>query len=401
MADFVISSSDNQGFELNESDKSWVIKKGVIILGEVRASSGSSNVSLTINGALAERGEVLDIDSAGATVIVGKTGQVAGELISVSGADAILRNEGNVVANFITMQGLNGRFENLGRLDATIEMTGTGSSFFNDKNGVMDVSGAAIRVNTADGVITEIISKGAIFGGSSITSGDGIEKLKIRGEIRGDIGTGGGDDVIDVRGARFFGDIRAGEGNDRIDLRGFEPLSAHFYRGDGGDDTFLISSADVVIAEQPGGGIDTVMSTVSYTLRAEFEKLTLLGARNLNATGNELGNDLVGNDGNNRLRGLDGTDVLHGGKGKDKLTGGAGSDTFVFVTGDGVDTITDFTPGEDFINLSGWRAIRSIEDLENNHMVERKGNIEITAGKDKLVIVGVDLDDLEISPFIF
>ena len=45
-------------------------------------------------------------------------------------------------------------------------------------------------------------------------------------------------------------------------------------------------------------------------------------------------------------------DWLSGGTGTDTLTGGAGADTFAYFAGHGSDTITDFTDGEDVIDLS-------------------------------------------------
>jgi serralysin len=65
--------------------------------------------------------------------------------------------------------------------------------------------------------------------------------------------------------------------------------------------------------------------------------------------------------GNDTLVGGYGNDVLHGGAGTDRLTGGSGYDTFVFRDGDSGtgtarDTITDFTRGQDRIDLSGMDA---------------------------------------------
>jgi len=63
---------------------------------------------------------------------------------------------------------------------------------------------------------------------------------------------------------------------------------------------------------------------------------------------------LEGLRGEDRLDGGEGADVLAGGDGADDLTGGAGSDTFVFYAGEtGVDTIKDYTLGEDVIDISG------------------------------------------------
>jgi len=71
------------------------------------------------------------------------------------------------------------------------------------------------------------------------------------------------------------------------------------------------------------------------------------------------GGDLVtGQDGSDVLLGGFGDDTLVGGAGNDVLTGGNGADVFVIDVGDfagfGIDTITDFTPGEDKVVLAGF-----------------------------------------------
>ena len=66
---------------------------------------------------------------------------------------------------------------------------------------------------------------------------------------------------------------------------------------------------------------------------------------------------LYGHAGNDALSAGGGNDYLNGGTGNDTLTGGAGDDRFVFRTGDGFDTITDFSPGSgsgDTIELHGY-----------------------------------------------
>ncbi|HMT15251.1 MAG TPA: type I secretion C-terminal target domain-containing protein, partial [Aestuariivirga sp.] len=92
----------------------------------------------------------------------------------------------------------------------------------------------------------------------------------------------------------------------------------------------------------------------------------------INLTGNELGQTLYGNSGSNTLDGgagndtlygLAGDDSLNGGDGNDHvrgmagadlLAGGAGNDTFAWGgLGDAGDTVTDFTPGSDKLDLTG------------------------------------------------
>lgn len=62
---------------------------------------------------------------------------------------------------------------------------------------------------------------------------------------------------------------------------------------------------------------------------------------------------LSGSTGRDAIAGTAGDDVITGGEQSDTLTGGAGRDVFVYnSTRDGLDTITDFLPGTDRLDLS-------------------------------------------------
>jgi serralysin len=133
--------------------------------------------------------------------------------------------------------------------------------------------------------------------------------------------------------------------------------------GGAGNDTYVVDNvADRVLetvtaaaTSGDAGGVDTVRSSVNWTLGQYQENLVLTGAGPLEGTGNTFGNTLAGNDAANTLRGLSGNDqlvgnggndMLYGGLGRDTLEGGAGADRFVFDSAPGAagnaDTILDF-----------------------------------------------------------
>ncbi len=116
--------------------------------------------------------------------------------------------------------------------------------------------------------------------------------------------------------------------------------AANTLTGSAGDDTYVVGAGDTVV-EALNAGIDTVQSSVTWTLGTNVENVTLTGIGAINGTGNALANVLVGNAGNNVLAGGDGNDTLSGGKGNDALNGGTGNDVFQVARGDGQDTITD------------------------------------------------------------
>jgi Ca2+-binding RTX toxin-like protein len=92
--------------------------------------------------------------------------------------------------------------------------------------------------------------------------------------------------------------------------------------GGKGNDTFYIDDINDAVTENIGEGIDTVNSSITYTLEANIENLTLIGSGVIDGSGNNLNNVITGNDAANTLYGLGGSDVIYGGNGNDVLGGG-------------------------------------------------------------------------------
>lgn len=179
-----------------------------------------------------------------------------------------------------------------------------------------------------------------------------------------------GDDAI--RGSSVKDVINGMNGNDRLfGLAGADTLNGNAgndtldggsgndrMTGGTGDDTYFVQAKSDRVIELAGEGYDTVYTTVSHTLAAEVEALSVLGGAKVSAKGNALANTIFGGSGNCTLDGAGGADYIVGSTGKDRIIGGAGADlvygqggadTFAFVsTADfaaspDIDTIGDFS----------------------------------------------------------
>ncbi|MEI6161163.1 MAG: FG-GAP-like repeat-containing protein, partial [Roseococcus sp.] len=155
-----------------------------------------------------------------------------------------------------------------------------------------------------------------------------------------------------LTGTAFNDTLSGGAGNDvLIGGDGNDSLNggtgADSMVGGAGNDTYIVDNAGDVVVELAGGGYDRVVASITYTLGAEIEQLSLSGTAALNGTGNAQANRLDGNAGANILDGGEGNDSLNGGSGADTLIGGAGNDVLnggawadVLEGGGGVDTVS-------------------------------------------------------------
>jgi Ca2+-binding RTX toxin-like protein len=295
--------------------------------------------------------------------------------IYTTGANTHINNAGDIasalgVAIFVGND--KGTIQNSGELFGMIGIYATGdhTSIVNGAKGeIYGIQGGVLAASVA-GNHTSLVNHGLIM--ATYVNGAGF--------------TGAGADNRIVNDGTINGHVLLGEGNDRIDDRGGTINGS--ITGGNGDDVLITDHASDILYETGGAGtgMDTVKSTVSYTLSANVEKLVLLGKANINGSGLSSGDDtLIGNAGNNKLSGWDGADTLNGGKGNDVLNGGLGADIFHFVTGSGHDTITDFLVATDKIDLSGWASMTNLTAVQA-HAHDQGADTLITLGSDSLLI---------------
>ncbi len=175
-----------------------------------------------------------------------------------------------------------------------------------------------------------------------------------------------------------------GNGGNNI-LNGGVDALADQLRGLLGNDTYVLgASTNDVITDT--GGIDTVTSTISRTLIASMENLTLLGTAAINGTGNGLANVITGNAGKNILNGATGIDTLVGGLGIDTLIGGdVGQDRFRFnALAEGGDVIQAFDAA-DFIQLKATAFLGLTNLNKAANFVSRAADHNALDANDRLI----------------
>lgn len=250
-----------------------------------------------------------------------------------------------------------------------------------------------------------------------LAGGDGNDTLL--GENGNDTLIGGnGNDSAD--GGSGNDKLEGGNGNDTLD--GGIGNDKH-YGGDGNDLIVGDSGADVIGG---GAGRDVVSYENSRAVSLDLDTggtrgdaagdrfintENVIGSRFAdNIIGNSVSNRLdgrVGNDsivghggsdnlfgrnGNDKIAAGAGNDLIVGGDGNDRLIGGVGRDRFRFETDDsGRDTLVDYTPGDDVIEI-----IASSGTASRPAMTAQSGGTLIDYGDGTVFVQNVSPDDISI-----
>ncbi|WP_424094541.1 calcium-binding protein [Moorena producens] len=145
--------------------------------------------------------------------------------------------------------------------------------------------------------------------------------------------------------------------------------------GGTGNDSYGVESIEDVVTEYFNEGIDTVYSSISYTLGANLENLTLIGSAYY-GYGNSLNNTINGNSSNNYLWGSSGNDVLYGNDGNDTLAGDIGNDTL--SGGSGNDYLYGYSDNDYLYGNSGNDYLDGYSG--NDSLYGGQGNDTLTGG---------------------
>jgi Ca2+-binding RTX toxin-like protein len=386
-----VDQDSNTTFVIDKSGESWLFEDGHTFTSASGAAINSyyqTDVQIILEGHAETTSDdafgAIDALGEHAMIIVTETGTIdAGHTgIAVHGEVTEIDNRGRIEGDVHGVYATGGRFylSNMGYIgggNIGVHMGGDQSALTNHDVG--EIRGSVVMGGSA-GETLWFNNYGKLSASTNaVIGGDSNDIMHNTGEILGFVSLGGGNDVLDTRWGK---------------------LSEARIAGGEGDDLLITSRADYQFNEAENQGYDMVKADVGYTLSVNVEKLVLFGKADINGSGNDGANHLIGNTVNNRLNGLGGDDTLNGGRGNDVLTGGEGNDTFVFSSRSDMDTIVDFTHGEDTIDLSGWSKVNSFGDVLKR-AEDHGDDLWIIAGKDMLVIKDQHKADMHADDFAF
>ena len=238
---------------------------------------------------------------------------------------------------------------------------------------IMKIAGTADQLTVENYLLQTAPTVGEIHFADG-TIWDGTE---ITNRLRVLTGTNGNDTLTglnndnDLFGLGGDDQLYGLDGNDRLD----GGTGADGMVGGQGNDAYVVDNVSDTVMEDLNEGTDLVESSVTYTLSANVENLTLMGTAAINGTGNTLNNVLTGNSAANAL------------------AGGTGNDTYVVDVGDtvteaagaGTDTVQSsvtFTLGTNIesLALTGIADINGTGNTLNNSLTGNAGNNVLDGG---------------------
>lgn len=298
------------------------------------------------------------------------------ENLILTGSSAIIAT-GNDLNNLLT-----------GNSGANILNGGAGNDTLDGGSGTDTMIGGAgndtyVVTSTSDR-LTENASEGTDTVNSSVTYtlSDNVENIVLTGASS--ISATGNDLNNILTGSSGVNTLTGGLGNDTLD--GGAGIDALI--GGAGNDVYVIDAASDVVTEAASEGTDRVNSSITYSLGANVERLTLLGSGNIKGTGNTLANILIGNEGLNILTGGSGNDTLNGGGGDDTLIGGVGNDNYV-VDESGITLTENASEGTDTVRSSISLSLSSLINFENVSL-QGASNIHATGNSLSNTLIGND-----------
>ncbi|WP_193187737.1 DUF4347 domain-containing protein [Nisaea sediminum] len=353
-----------------ETGRTLVNNSGASATGDLVSNTGNGNtvlvtlpkgISLTNSGTASAQVNTV----AGATL----TGRIQAVEPDV-GVQSFLNGHGQTFMSNMAGMSLDVRsiaFTGRSASAETVTLTGTTSSSSGSEAFVIDTTnlpaGSALSLNNVE--FAAIVGNATVNGGAgrNYVVGDDAAQFISLGAEDDTLAGGGGNDTV---GSAWGEDILYG--NQGMDL---------VFGGGGMDTLYGGQDADTVRGDNDNDvlygnkGSDTLSGGQNEDLLygGQNEDIVYGNAGNDSLHGN-LGNDtLYGGQGSDLLWGSSGDDYIAGNAGDDTLSGGAGADTFVFSSGGGNETVTDFVAGTDTLALEAGLGVSGGTEIGGNAVV--------------------------------
>ena len=332
--------------------------------------SGNAGNDRLEGGAL---GDVLSGDEGDDTIF----GDDGDDIIAAgSGNDTVRGGEGND-----DIDGSEGRDTIIGNAGNDTIVGGSGNDRLFGNDGNDDVNGQSGN---------DFVVAGA--GEDIVVGGDGNDRIN------------GNGDADDLEGNSGNDILLGGGGND--EMAGNDGDDSLFGQTD--DDTMRGSAGDDLV--NGGNGDDTMFGNDGEdrlfggsgedTLSGGADNDFLNGGPDNDVLSGNLGNDtLSGFSGDDMLFGNAGDDNLRGGDGDDVVSGSIGSDRYIFDTGWGNDTITDFANNIDVIDMRPVAGLVSYDQL----FIEADpggAGVLIQFGADSILLLNRPLNQIDETDFL-
>ncbi|MDF2234810.1 hypothetical protein P2H44_19795 [Albimonas sp. CAU 1670] len=360
----------------------------------VSSDGGSSALKVTVDPGGSITGASDGIELNGNSHVVINHGLVQGlsdAAVQMLGASSKVTNFGTMAASRgVIMDAADGQVVNHGLIHGVTSVgvsLSTGGSLLN--TGIITSAAVAVVMSGPEGTLRnsgEISSLGAnAFSGST-----GIDVVQNSGLIAGDVALGDGADLLRNNGGRIVGDVDTGAVADKV-LNRDGSIDGDLLLDDGND------------LYRGGKG-----STVEGRILAGEGNDTVIGGDGEDVVEGGGGFDrLFGKAGDDVLKGGSGEDLIVGGGGDDEMTGGSQADVFRIGRHSGDDLITDWTDGEDVLNLRALNIdiTTSVGDVKAASQNRAGGvviiDLDALGGDGSLEITGWNVNLMGSSDFIF
>jgi Ca2+-binding RTX toxin-like protein len=374
----LVTENLNEGTDLVQSSVTYTLAANVenLALTGTTAINGTGN---TLNNVLTGNSAANTLSGGtGADTMIGGAGNDTYAVDNIS--DVVTENtaEGTDLVQSSVTYTLSANVENL-TLTGTSTINGTGNALNNVLTGntaANTLTGGAGNdtyvINNTTDIVAEELNEGTDLVQSSVTYtlSANVENLTLTGTTAIN-GTG-----------NALNNVLTGN------------TAANTLTGGAGNDTYVVNNTADIVTEELNEGTDLVQSSVTYTLSANVENLTLTGTTAINGTGNALNNVLTGNTAANTLTGGAGNDTLSGGTGADTMIGGVGNDTYIVDnTGDvitenaseGTDLVQSsitytLSLNVENLTLTGTTAINGTGNALDNLLTGNSANNTLTGG---------------------